>query len=66
MHGPRSVRSNVLYLLTRCEEWSSSITCEWQFDGAKIGTGKHVAADVPLRALFWVDLQVAFMCGGLG
>lgn len=66
MYGPRSVRSNVLYLLARCEEWSSSVTGEQRFEGAKIGTGKRVSADLWLRTLFWADLKVAVTCGGLG
>lgn len=66
MYGQCSLRSNVLYLLARCEEWSIGITGEQRFKGAKTGTGKEVAADVQPGALFWADLQVAVLHGGLG
>lgn len=66
MRGHCSLRSNVLYLLAGCEEWSIGITGEQQFERAKTGTGKEVAADLQPGALFWADLQVAVVHGGLG
>lgn len=64
MHGLCSVRNNVLYFLARCEEWPSHVTGEQWFEGAKVGTGRQMAADVELCTE--QDVQVALVCGALG